>query len=390
MQQAHVRRTLEQLHASVRERLNRAERSRSSPNNLIKHNPAFVGRVTELTALRNALTKNKLGVVGAREGQMQGRATVQGLGGMGKSELALAYAHAFAWDYPGGRWQIPCEHLSDLRVALMHLANANALRFEFTEDEKKNIALAFERVLRELNRCERCLLILDNVNDPNLLQPEYLDRLPRDGRVDLIATTRLAPRAIPGSAQEQSFIAVDELPEEDALALMRSHQPEGRFASQQEDDRARAIVRLLRGFTLAVETAAIYLGATPHRTPAGDSANGSRQICCGKARPPPPTPPWPCATECVRWKKRSRSRCKRSHRKRCTCWALHRSCQPTKSQCRGLRPSARKSFPCSRLKRPILIPGFAKPRNCSWVCAYSSQQEYWMMMDDCWWLGRID
>ena len=260
LQQAHVRQTLEQLHASVRERLDRAERSRSSPNNLIKHNPAFVGRVTELTALRNALTKNKLGVIGAREGQMPGRATVQGLGGMGKTELALAYAHAFAWDYPGGRWQIPCEHFSDLRVALLHLASANALNFEFTEDEKKNLVLAFERVLQELNRRERCLLILDNVSDPNLLQPEHLDRLPRDGHVDVIATTRLAPHAIPGSAQEQTFIAVDELPEEDALALMHSHQPEGRFASQREDDEARAIVRLLRGFTLAVETAAIYLG----------------------------------------------------------------------------------------------------------------------------------
>jgi hypothetical protein len=47
--------TLEQLHASVRERLDRVERSRSSPNNLIKHNPAFVGRVRELTELRSAL-----------------------------------------------------------------------------------------------------------------------------------------------------------------------------------------------------------------------------------------------------------------------------------------------------------------------------------------------
>src|SRR5213083_2347983 len=69
LQQTHVRQTLEQLHASVRQRLDRAERSRSSPNNLIKHNPAFVGRVRELTELRQALTKNKLGVVGAREEQ---------------------------------------------------------------------------------------------------------------------------------------------------------------------------------------------------------------------------------------------------------------------------------------------------------------------------------
>ncbi len=49
----------------------------------------------------NALAKSKLGGVGAREGQITGRATVQGLGGKVKTELVLAYAHAFAWDYPG-------------------------------------------------------------------------------------------------------------------------------------------------------------------------------------------------------------------------------------------------------------------------------------------------
>jgi tetratricopeptide (TPR) repeat protein len=261
LQEFHVRATLEQLQASVRERLDRAERARLSPNNLIKHNAAFVGRVRELTELRNALSKNKLGVVGARQGKTIGPVAVQGLGGMGKTELALAYAHAFAWDYPGGRWQIPCEYTADLRLALTRLAGP--MHFEFTEEEKKDLALQFERVLREIQRRERCLLILDNVSDPHLLEPEYLDRLPRDGHVDLIATTRLAPASIPGGAQELSFIAVDELPEEDALALMRSHQPEGRFAGPEEDDEARLIVRLLRGFTLAVETAAIYLGRHP-------------------------------------------------------------------------------------------------------------------------------
>ncbi|MFZ4766823.1 MAG: TIR domain-containing protein, partial [Roseimicrobium sp.] len=269
LQQAHVRTTLEQLHTSVRERLDRAERARRSPNNLLKHNPAFVGRVRELTELRNALTKNKLGVVGAR--RAASRAAVQGLGGMGKTELALAYAHAFAWDYPGGRWQVACEHTGDLRLALTRLAGP--MHFEFTEEEKKDLAMQFDRVLRELAKRERSLLILDNVSDPALLEPEHLDRLPRDGHLDLIATTRLAPAQIPGSAQDQCFVAVDELPEEDALALMRSHQPEGRFSSEAEDEEARQIVHLLRGFTLAVETAAIYLG----RHPAADACRSFRE-----------------------------------------------------------------------------------------------------------------
>lgn len=225
LQEVHVRATLERLSTSVRERLDRSERARRSPNNLIKQNPAFVGRVSELTNLRRGLTKNKLGVV-------------QGLGGMGKTELALAFAHAFAWDYPGGRWQVPCEHTSDLRVALSRLAGP--MHFEFTEAERKDVGLQFERVLREIVQRERCLLILDNVSDPQIFEPEHLDRLPRDGHVDIIATARLAPSSIPGSVQDFVFIAVDELPEEDALALMRSHQPDARFASEDDESEGAA------------------------------------------------------------------------------------------------------------------------------------------------------
>ena len=44
------------------------------------------------------------------------------------------------------------------------------------------------------------------------------------------------------------------------MALIRSHQPLGCFASQREDGEARAIVQLLRDFTPAAETVATYLG----------------------------------------------------------------------------------------------------------------------------------
>ena len=138
LQQAHVKETLEKLHASVRERLDRAERARRSPANLMRHNPRFVGRVRELTELRNALTKNKLGVVGARQPEPwwpRCRASAA----WARPSWRLAYAHAFAWDYPGGRWQIRCEHVADLRLALLQLAGP--MGFEFTDDENKSLAL---------------------------------------------------------------------------------------------------------------------------------------------------------------------------------------------------------------------------------------------------------
>ena len=56
---------------------------------------------------------------------------------------------------------------------------------------------------------------------------------------------------------------MDELPPDDALALIESYQPDGRFyhdGSEAERDAAREIVLLLGCFTLAVESAAVYLG----------------------------------------------------------------------------------------------------------------------------------
>lgn len=248
-----LRATFEQLHASIKQRLDRFERAQRSPSNVLRPNPAFVGRGKELTELRDVLSRSQVGVVGS-----DGPVAVQGMGGMGKTELALAYAHAFAWDYPGGRWQVPCEHIGDLRLALRQLEGP--LQFELSVDERADLAKSFIRVLSELNRRGRCLLILDNVTDSNLFQPAHLDRLPRDGSLDVMTTTRLAPGEIPGSARDQAFVTVDRLPDDDATALMRSHQPGSRFPDAASEEQARAIVVLLEGFTLAVETAAIFLG----------------------------------------------------------------------------------------------------------------------------------
>jgi hypothetical protein len=53
---------------------------------------------------------------------------------------------------------------------------------------------------------------------------------------------------------------VDELPEQDAVALIQSHQPNGKFPDHAERAAAAAIVGLLGRFTLAVERPAVFLG----------------------------------------------------------------------------------------------------------------------------------
>ena len=77
-----------------------------SPDNLIKHNPAFVSCEGELTELGNALSKNTLGGVGARylsTLNSQRSAVIQALGGMGlPATLFLSVRRSAVIFYGGG------------------------------------------------------------------------------------------------------------------------------------------------------------------------------------------------------------------------------------------------------------------------------------------------
>ena len=143
--------------------------------------------------------------------------------------------------------------------------------FEFTDDEKKNSDLQFERTRRELKQLadarapHHCLLILDNVertdmSKPGLLDPAMITKLDCGDWLHVLATTRLGENELHGAHRDRSFLAIDELPPDDALALIESYQPDGHFRSEAERGAAREIVRLLGNFTLAVESAAVYLG----------------------------------------------------------------------------------------------------------------------------------
>ena len=83
----------------------------------------------------------------SRRNNEQGRIT-HGVGGLGKTALAIEYAHVFADEYGGGRWQVRCAGKDGLRLALAELATP--IDFEFTDDEKKYTDLQFERTHREL------------------------------------------------------------------------------------------------------------------------------------------------------------------------------------------------------------------------------------------------
>ena len=109
----------------------------------------------------------------------------------------------------------------------------------------------------------RCLLILDNVDDPALLSADQIALIPATEWLEIVVTTRLNPERFGAGDRWQKPISVDELPEPDALALLCDFQPEHRFVQPDDQNAAWEIVHALGGYTLAVELVGAYLGMHP-------------------------------------------------------------------------------------------------------------------------------
>jgi tetratricopeptide (TPR) repeat protein len=212
-----------------------------------EHNRNFVGRVEDLRRLRQMLEQNPIGVIAA----------VHGIAGIGKTELAFNYAYHHAHLYPGGCYYVACEGVSDLRSALVRLADQGGAKIRLTDSDRQNLHRAASRVVNELLKRGRCLIVLDNVDQADLLCPAHCNEvLPNRKLIHLLVTTRLAP----ASLREMECLALDALPTDDAVRLLERHRL---LKSEKEYVAAVRIVNHLGGHALACEVVAIYLQDNP-------------------------------------------------------------------------------------------------------------------------------
>ncbi|MBI5424988.1 MAG: toll/interleukin-1 receptor domain-containing protein [Opitutae bacterium] len=278
-----AKRRLEELSGALTDRLARSRRAADAPGNLRGYNPHFVGRSKQLAELHQTLVGDgSVGVITA----------VNGLGGQGKTELAITYAHSHAQFYPGGLWVLPAEGRAELLPLFGELAGDARLGIPPSAGPEETAAQRGVRVLERMKQLAvdahdrdpdggaACLVILDNVSEPALLSKTQ--RAPLDlaskGWLRLAATTRLGRADFPATASEVAFMEITSLDEDDALDLIRNHQPPLDADGVQRDfppataaadaTAAREIARELGGFTLAVEAVAIYLGLHPEIRPA--------------------------------------------------------------------------------------------------------------------------
>ena len=239
-----LRRVLNDLARNLDHHAELVKQADASLSTVPAYNAKFTGRLEELLALRERLIKDD------RTGVIYG---VHGLGGIGKTELAYAYAHAYASVYPGGRFLLRCEGKSTLRDAVLGQSDFTALfRDRISDEERKQPEDYFAAVLaclrERLDQSGHVLLVLDNVTDLALLARSQTDTMTVLGpKLHLLATTRLVPPA----GGKGNWLTLGQLPEDDAMDLLEKHRF---FASEAERAAARQIVKRLGGFTLRRRT----------------------------------------------------------------------------------------------------------------------------------------
>ncbi|MER6182451.1 tetratricopeptide repeat protein [Streptomyces sp. NPDC001652] len=209
----------------------------------------FVGRESELRELRDLLT----GGGSAAVTQQVAVRAIHGLGGVGKSSLALHYAHEYRESY-SLVWWITAESAESIVSGLAGLAMALCPQWAGAVGSDERAAWA----VLWLQEHEGWLLVLDNVEDPAVLKP-YVGTLHRGHH---LATSR---KATGWHVVTTRTMALGVLPLEDAVALLTRLALPGRAPTSEEWGSATELARDLGCLPLALEQAGAYV----HETGAG-------------------------------------------------------------------------------------------------------------------------
>ncbi len=191
----------------------------------------FTGRAEELDRLDDVLTQDRRAAV-----TQVGRAAVQGLGGVGKTTLAVEYANRFRNLYDGV-WWCPAE----TRAGVMSSLAALATELEVASRDEADVEKAANAALRRLaEQGDIWLLVYDNVASPS----EIADLLPAAGARALI-TSRFSDWS--GWADE---VSLDVLPIAEAVAFLKDR------AARSDEAGARTLAEALGRLPLALDHAA--------------------------------------------------------------------------------------------------------------------------------------
>jgi tetratricopeptide (TPR) repeat protein len=208
-------------------------------------NVRFVGRDAQLHQLKNFLF--------ARD--QPGKIAIWGLGGIGKTQIALQLAYHTRDKY------------SDCSVLWMSAISAEGLEQAFVEvgqqlkvpgiEEKQANAKRLVKDYLGNARAGRWLLIVDNIDDMDIWKYVLKDYLPESPQGCVVCTSRSKKVVVEISAS--SVVEVPQMEEEMAMQLLRKLLIDSELLSHEQD--ARDLLHELTFLPLAIVQASAYINA---------------------------------------------------------------------------------------------------------------------------------
>ncbi|TYB49537.1 FxSxx-COOH system tetratricopeptide repeat protein [Actinomadura chibensis] len=205
-------------------------------------NPRFTGREPMLAELRAKLETGGSALL---------TCTLHGMGGVGKTQLAIEYAHRYGDDYDLV-WWVPAQQRAGVRVSLTELAHRLGPDVGGPPGARSAGGEPWSRALAALRSgepCGRWLLVYDNAD-----RPEELGELLPEGPGHLLVTSRN-----PVWSLRTDAIDVGVLTPEESVRLLRRHLPAGRGLS---DADAARMAQAAGGLPIALVQAAEWQAST--------------------------------------------------------------------------------------------------------------------------------
>ncbi|MFJ1974290.1 FxSxx-COOH system tetratricopeptide repeat protein [Streptomyces sp. NPDC087903] len=205
--------------------------------NIPPRNPNFTGRVDLLERLSERLREGTTTVLPE---------AIHGMGGVGKTQLAIEYAYRHQADYDIV-WWIPAERPGQIGQALVELAQRLGLG---TSAEANIAGPAVREALREGRPYSRWLLIFDNADSPERVR----DYFPTGGSGTILVTSRNRRWSVVGPSLE-----VDVFTREESKELLRRSSA---YGDELSDSEADLLAVALGDLPLALEQAAAWRAET--------------------------------------------------------------------------------------------------------------------------------
>ncbi len=201
------------------------------------HNPFFTGREDYLEQLHTNLLAHKAAAITQPQ-------AIHGLGGIGKTQIAVEYAHRHRETYPYVFW-VNAATLETLFVDFITLAKLLGLSLS-NDDEQKTI-VTFVR--NWLDTHERWLLIFDNADDLHRVRPY----LPTANVGHILLTTR--------QQMVSSFLSIEvkKMSVEESTHLLLQRAKLLDTATMEDREHAHTIAKEMDGLPLALDQAGAYI-----------------------------------------------------------------------------------------------------------------------------------